>query len=148
MKPLLERVVVGAFFVLMGWLILLAAFGIGPMAGAPTHAPRWVIGAAGMVFANGGLLVLAPARGVALVGGGIIVVGISVISAWIALFGDAQYFSGGMSWFSRSVEVLIARLLFGAVAVLGLAISANALRKVWVHRVTGKPQDRYPSPRD
>ncbi len=124
-----QKLVTGVFLILMGVLILLAAFGIGPMSGSQMNAPRWVIGLCGLFFASGGLIVIAPTHKMASLAAGIMVAGITVICAWVALFGDARYFSGGLSIFSRETEVLIARALFGFVAVLGIAISANAVRR-------------------
>ncbi len=124
-----QKLLTGVFFILMGVLILLAAFGIGPMSGSRMNAPRWIIGLCGLFFASGGVVLIAPTHKVASLAAGIAVMGITVICAWIALFGDAQYFSGGLSMFSRDTEVLIARALFGAVAILGVAISANAMRR-------------------
>jgi hypothetical protein len=124
-----QKLLTGVFFILMGVLILLAAFGIGPMSGSRMNAPRWVIGVCGLFFTSGGVIVIAPTHKIASLAAGIAVVGITVICAWIALFGDARYFSGGLSIFSRDAEVLIARVLFGAVAILGVAISVNAIRR-------------------
>jgi hypothetical protein len=124
-----QKLLTGTFFILMGVLILLAALGIGPMSGARMNAPRWVIGLCGLFFASGGMIVIAPTHKIASLAAGIAVVGITVICVWIALFGDARYFSGGLSMFSQNTEVLIARALFGAVAILGVAISANAVRR-------------------
>ena len=129
MTNIRQKLVTGVFLILMGVLILLAAFGIGPMSGSQMNAPRWVIGLCGLFFASGGLIVIAPTHKMARLAAGIAVVGITVICTWIALFGDARYFSGGLSIFSRDAEVLIARALFGAVAILGIAISANAVRR-------------------
>ncbi len=124
-----QRLLTGAFFILMGVLILLAAFGIGPMAASRMNAPHWIIGLCGLFFASGGVILIAPTHKIARLAAGIAVVGITVVCAWAALFGDARYFSGGMSVFSQDTEVLIARALFGGVAILGGAISANAVRR-------------------
>ena len=123
----------------MGVMVVMAAFRVGPMSEAPAHAPGWIIGIAGVLFASCGILLLAPARRVVGFTGGIVVIGISVISAWVALFGDAQYFTGGMSVFARTMEVFVARVLFGAVAVLGFAIAANALRRILTKPDADKP---------
>jgi len=112
----------------MGAMILMAAFGVGPMSGAQMHAPRWVVGLAGLIFASGGVAAIAPTRGILNLAAGIVVGGLSAICAWIALFGEAEYFSGSLSVFSRSTDVLIARVVFGLVALLGAAIFANAVR--------------------
>ena len=124
-----ERFLLGGFFLLMGILISMAAFGVGPMSDSQMHAPRWVVGVAGVLFASSSVVLVAPAHRIARVAAGVIVVGLSAICAWVALFGEAQYFGGGTSLFSRSTEVFIARVVFGMVAILGTAISANALRR-------------------
>ena len=113
----------------MGVLISMVAFGAGPMSESPIHAPRWVIGVAGVLFASCSVVLVAPAHGSARVAAGVIVVGLSAICGWVALFGEARYFSGGMSMFPRATEVFMARVVFGMVAILGTAVSANALRR-------------------
>lgn len=131
MSSLQERLLVGGFCILMGVMISMAAFGVGPMSGSQTHAPSWVIGLAGVLFASSGVVVVAPAHRIAGLAAGVVVVGLTVISAWVALFGEAQYFSGGFSVFSKATEVFIARIMFGSVAILGIAISANAVRRAF-----------------
>ncbi len=89
----------------------------------------WIIGLAGVLFTSAGVVVIAPSQAIARIAAGILVVGLSAIFAWVALFGEAQYFSGGLSIFSNATEVMIARVLFGLVAILGIAIAVNALLK-------------------
>ena len=124
-----ERSLLGGFLILMGAMIVMAAFGVGPMSGAQMHAPRWVVGLAGLVFASGGVAAIVTTRGILNLVAGIVVGGLTVICAWVALFGDAKYFSGSPSLFSQATEVLIARVVFGLVALMGAAIFANAARK-------------------
>ncbi len=129
MKSSREKAVVAAFFILRGVMILFAAFGVGPMSGSKVHAPMWIIGLAGVLFTSAGVVVIAPSQAIVRIAAGILVVGLSAIFAWVALFGEAQYFSGGLSIFSNATEVMIARVLFGLVAILGIAIAVNALLK-------------------
>jgi hypothetical protein len=126
-----EKLLTGLFFVVMGVFILLAAFGLGPMSGSAIHAPRWVIGLAGLLFIGSGVLLIEKFHKLATFMAGFVTIGITVICAWIAVFGEAEYFSSGLSLFSDDTEVLIARVLFGAVAVLGAAITVNAFRKIF-----------------
>ena len=44
----------------MGVLISMVAFGAGPMSESPIHAPRWVIGVAGVLFASCSVVLVAP----------------------------------------------------------------------------------------
>lgn len=122
------------FFILMGVMILMAAFGFGPMSGSKTHAPSWVIGVCGLVFASGGVVLIGPSQRISSFGAGVVVMGLSAVFGWVALFGEAQYFSGGSSLFPRAVEVLVARVLFGSVAILGIGIAVNAVRNALASR--------------
>ena len=112
-------------------MILLAAFDIGPMSNSAMHAPRWLVAVAGMIFICGGLMLIAESHKVVPWIAGFVTIGMTVICAWIALFGEDEYFSGGPSIFSERIELLIARVLFGSVAILGTAITINALRKLF-----------------
>ncbi|MCP4203152.1 MAG: hypothetical protein GY769_14615 [bacterium] len=91
------RLLLSAFFVLMGVMVLLAAFDVGPLSGSETHAPSWVIGVSGVVFASCGVVLSASSQRIGRWGAGAVVIGLSVIFRWVALFGEALYFSGG-SW--------------------------------------------------
>ena len=134
MSPSHEKLLVGAFFCVMGGMVLLAAFGVGPMSNSATHAPRWIIGIAGLIFSACGLMLVSASHKIATWIAGTVTIGMTVICAWIALFGEDEHFSGGFSIFSERIEVLIARVLFGAVAILGTVITINALRKIFDKR--------------
>ena len=124
-----EKLLIGIFFAVMGLAILLAAFGLGPMSDSATHAPRWVIGVSGLVFLSSAFILAEISHTLTSLVAGIVTVGMTLICGWIAVFGEDEYFSGGLSLFSDRVEVLIARVLFGLVAGLGAAITINAIRK-------------------
>jgi hypothetical protein len=125
-----EKFVTGVFFSIMGVIILLAAFGLGPMSDSAMHAPRWIVGIAGMLFLGCGVMLIETFHRLASLMAGLATVGMTVICGWIALFGEDQYFSGGPSMFAEHTEVLIARVIFGLVTALGAAITINALRKL------------------
>ena len=114
----------------MGVIIILAVFGLGPMSDSDTHAPRWLIGIAGILFLSCGVMVIEAFHKLASLTAGLATIGMTVICGWIAIFGEDEHFSGGPSIFSDPTEVLIARVLFGSVALLGAAITINALRKI------------------
>lgn len=126
-----EKLLTGAFFSIMGVMVLLAAFGLGPMSNSAMHAPRWVVGLAGMLFLGCGAMLVETSHQLATWMAGLVTIGMTAICGWIALFGEDEYFSGGLSIFSDHVEVLIARVIFGFVAVLGTAITINAIRKIF-----------------
>ena len=64
---------------------------------------------------------------------GIILFALSVIGAWIALFGSSEEFYGGLSILPRDVNVVMARALFGFVALITLGTSAYVIRKGLIH---------------
>lgn len=123
------KLLLGAFFVLMGLMIVMAAFGVGPMSGSKVHAPRWVIGVCGVVFASCGVVLNARSQAIRSLGAGLVVIGLAMAFGWVALFGEARYFSGGSPLLTRAAEVLVARVLFASVAALGIGIAVNAVRK-------------------
>lgn len=131
-----EKLFIGIFFAVMGLAILSAAFGFGPMSDSAMHAPRWVIGASGLIFLSSAFILVEKAHTLSSLLAGIVTVGMTLVCGWIAIFGEDEYFSGGLSLFSDRVEVLIARVLFGLVAGLGAAITINAIRKTLGRRRT------------
>jgi len=133
-SPSHEKLMVGAFFCVMGGMVVLAAFGFGPMSKSAMHAPRWIVGIAGLIFSGCGLMLISASHKIATWIGGMVTIGMTIICGWIALFGEDEHFSGGFSVFSESIEVLIARVLFGAVAILGTAMTINALRNIFDKR--------------
>lgn len=126
MKPLARRAM-GLFLVGAGVAVELVALGIIPFDAQRIHAPMWVLSLSGVLFLAGGFTVLAPpGSGLAIWCGGAVVVSITAVSAWVALYGPEEGFSGGLPWIPRELDLLIARLMFGCVALLGLAIMAGA----------------------
>jgi hypothetical protein len=122
-------VLVGLVAALVGAIIVLAAFDRGPMSDAPMHAPAWIVALAGGFFATCGFLLAAPPGRAGVVFGGVATISLTIVFAWTALYGDARYFSGGLPFVSRHTNVVIARIMFALVALLGLAITANAFRR-------------------
>ena len=120
----------GIFCSMMGVVILLAAFGFGPMSDAAMNAPRWIVGVMGLIFLGSGVMLIDAFHRLASVMAGLVMVGMTVVCGWISIFGEDAYFSGGPSLFSERTEVLIARVMFGLVAALGAAISINAIRNL------------------
>lgn len=126
LRPWQQRAV-AVFFLVMGVLITLAAMDMGPMASAQRNAPRWVVAAAGVVFLCGGGLLLVPARWLGSLLAGVVVALLTAVFGWVALFGDSAHFvvsSGGI--LSADAQVLVARVIFAMVAVLGMAILVRA----------------------
>jgi hypothetical protein len=122
-----QQCALGVFFLAMGTMIALAAFDLGPMADAQRNAPRWVVAAGGMVFLCGGGLLLFPVRWLGSLLAGVVVFLLTGIFGWVALFGDSAYFVVSSDGFlSAENQVLVARVIFAMVALLGMAILVRA----------------------
>lgn len=125
-----ERTLLGVIFLAVGLFIGLIASGEIAIAEEDLHAPRWILGLIAVAFAGFGLAVLVPLGSrFAPWFGGAIVVSMTLIFGWVALFGAGAQFSGDWPFFSRSANVLIARIVFGCVTLLGLAMIVGAAMK-------------------
>lgn len=122
-----HKALVAWFIVLCGAMVTLAAFDVGPMAGAGMHAPRWIIALCGLGFLTCGALVLVSHRGAGRFLAAACVIAMTAVCAWISIFGDARYFSSSIAFIPDDVSVLLARVLFGAIAVMGFAICVRAI---------------------
>ena len=97
------------------------------------HAPNWVIALLGILFLSSGLvIVVSPESSIATWSAGTLVIGLTMVSAWVAVYGSSDHFSGDLPPFiSRDTTVIIARIIFGCVSLLGLAIILAAAKKTW-----------------
>jgi len=104
--------------------------GIVPVDAAAVHAPPWVILLCGASFLLAGTMILARQRSrVVRLCAVLLLLCLGLTGAWVALFGAASAFSGGMPFLAREANVLVARVLFGSGAVVVLALAAHALRR-------------------
>jgi len=125
-RPLLTTLLIVA-----GIVISLVAVGVIPVDPESIHAPNWIIALLGLLFLGGGLATIVnPRSGLASWAAGTVVISITIVSAWVALYGPSEQFSGNFPFFSRETNVTIARIMFGCVAVLGLGITVAAARYI------------------
>jgi hypothetical protein len=100
------------------------------------HAPDWILGLCGLLFLSGGLAIVAsPKSSIATWSAGTLVIFMTLISAWVAVYGASEHFSGDLPLLSRDSNVIIARIIFWCVSLLGLAITTAAIKKTWIDRV-------------
>lgn len=93
--------------------------GVVPVEPGSVHAPPWVLVACGAVFVLGGVAMLTYDRPrIQSAAGGTIVLAFGLVAGWVALFGEAAQFSGGLPFVSRGLNVAIARGMFGLGSVL------------------------------
>ena len=123
-------------FILAGIVIELIVIDVISIDESLVHAPDWVIALCGLLFLSGGLaLVAGPKNQIATWSAGTLVISMTLISAWVAVYGASEHFSGDFPFISRDSNVIIARIIFGCVSLLGLAIIAAAAKKTWIDRV-------------
>ncbi len=132
-----NRPLLSIFLIVPGIVISLVAIDVIQVDPEAVHAPNWIIGLLGLLFLGGGLAtVVNPRSSLASWSAGTVVISLTIVSAWVALYGPSEQFSGDFPFFSRENNVTIARIVFGLVALLGLAITAAAIRKTghWKER--------------
>jgi hypothetical protein len=125
-----KRLIWGLILLGSGFFVAALSVNMIPIDESNLHVPRWVLALVSIVFVSTGVLVVLnqKSRGSYLLAG-IILFAMSVIGAWIALFGSSEQFYGGLSILPRDVNVAMARILFGFLAMITLAVSAYVLRK-------------------
>ena len=127
-----SRIVVGALLLIAGIVVWLALAGAISLDEKSINAPKWVIVLIGLLFIASGLAAGAISQGsVATWSGGAVVVTMTVISGWVALFGSSAHFSGDNTFLSKSADEIVTRIIFGSVSLLGLAIIGAAALKTW-----------------
>ncbi len=132
MKPPPRRILVGVLLLLAGIVVSLVASGIISVDEDAVHAPKWILALLGLLFAGSGLATLVdPRTSLARWSAGTVVTTITVVSAWVSLFGSNEHFSGDWPFLSDDANVQISRIVFGCVALLGLAMIVAAARKTW-----------------
>jgi hypothetical protein len=60
--------------------------------------------------------------------GGLLVLSFAVVGGWIAFFGDADQFSGGIPLLTESNNVIIARILFGSGSLVCFLVAIYAFK--------------------
>lgn len=126
-----KRPLLSILLIVPGIVISFVAIDVIPVDPESVHAPTWIIGLLGLLFLGGGLAtVVNPHSSLASWSAGTVVISLTIASAWVALYGPSDHFSGDFPFLSRGTNVTIARIVFGCVALLGLAITAAAFKKI------------------
>jgi hypothetical protein len=144
-----EMTLIGIGAALFGIYFMLVGLGVLPVPGGAgnLHAPHWIAFCCGAVFGLAGLAVMLQAAGRAnaraelpadaprwmhavqyLIGVALFAL-FALIGSWVAIGGDARYFSGGVPGLSGAANVSFARIAFGFGAiVMWLAIIGYAIQ--------------------
>jgi hypothetical protein len=112
-----------------GGFILLIASGVVPAQSA-NDTPMWVVGLAGVVFVIAGVMIMLRNYSRLLdLFAALILASFAIIGGWVAFFGSAEGFSGGIPFLPHDMNVSLARSLFGFGAFLCCAMFVYALRR-------------------
>jgi hypothetical protein len=136
--PLLGKFLFVAAFGTAGLALLAVAFGwIHPLAQS-MEAPRWVLGAAGIMFLAGGFIPMTIRRGSnawqSRLVGAVVLLALAAIFNWIAFGPGPRHFTstitfGGSSGQRAAMGDTSGRMIFGIIAVLiDLLVIAVAVR--------------------
>lgn len=109
----------------IGLFILLVAAGVIPTDPGSIHAPRWVLGLCGVVFAAGGVAILGPRFALLRnIGLSALLLAMGGVAFWAAALAPVEGWSGGIPLVPRAVNVWFARGLagFGVLLCLGLLV--------------------------
>ena len=133
MKVSPGRILTGVLLVVAGIVVGIVASGTISVDEDAVHAPNWILALLGLLFAGGGLATLVdPRTSLARWSAGTVVTTITVVSAWVSLFGSSEHFSGDWPFLSDDANVLVSRIVFGCVSLLGLAMIVAAAKKSWI----------------
>ena len=103
----------------IGLFIMLAAAGVIPSDPKSFHAPRWVVGMFGLLFLFAGLVLgFSDYPRIRQILAALLVLVFSLVCGWMALFSDAESWSGGIPFVSARTNGMIAKTLIGLFGLL------------------------------
>src|SRR6056297_3130553 len=119
----------GWLFIGVGLAVMALALGLLPLDDTNVTAPRWIVGIGGAIFATAGLMMLlgeqSPVNNLL---AAFLLTGMGLIGGWVGLFGSDEGFSGGLPFLPETVNISLARGLFGMGAMICLLMAAYAFK--------------------
>ena len=101
-----------------------------PVAPETIHAPRIIVVLAGLLFWVCAVSLMSGSRPRwNHFFGGVILAIFAVIGGWVSIYGESDAISGGAPFASRGTNVSVARIVFGAGALLSAGLSLYAFVK-------------------
>ena len=129
MKPK-QKTIFAWFFILMGLPFILISVNLLSIDESTLHAPKWVLGLCGFIFSLSGVIMLLGEKShFNNLLAGLLILSFALVGGWVALFGSAEQFSGGLTVLSETQNVNIARVLFGIGSLICFAITIYAIRQ-------------------
>jgi hypothetical protein len=126
------------FIILIGLIPVAIALGVLPVDESSVHAPMWVVALGGLVFVWAGCLMLVGQKSIwSHLFAGLILLSFAAVGAWVALFGAADGFSGGIPMLSHETNTKVARGVFGFGSFCCLLLFVYAVRQIFVKKTEG-----------
>lgn len=122
--------ILGWVCLLLGIYLMLMALEWLPVEEGSVNAPLWVLALCGIVFICAGLMILLRQHK-RLVDwlAALVCFSFAAVGCWVSLYAPAEGFSGGIPFLGQENNVVLARVVFAAGAVICLLMSIYALRQ-------------------
>ncbi len=121
----------GGICILSGVYILLVSLGALATVGVESDTPKWVLWACSITFVAAGIALSTEPRSLARsVCVACILIAMASVGVWVSVFSPADGFSGGIPFLPRSLNVGLARGLFGFGALICLLMLLALWRTV------------------
>ena len=120
----------------IGLFIMLAAADVIPSDPKGFHAPRWVVGMFGLLFLFAGLMLgFSDYPRIKQRLAAFLVLIFSILCGWMALFSEAEEWSGGIPFLSPRTNGMIAKTLIG---LFGLLLFYAFIRLLFRKRIASE----------
>ncbi|MFH1845670.1 MAG: hypothetical protein ABIF77_20995 [bacterium] len=120
---------------LLGVAIILLSAGVIPLEPDSLNVPLWILTVIGVLLLSAGLSAFLPSNSAS--ANAFIAVTLALFAlvlTWVSLWGDSRAFSGGIPLLPGSVNVVLARVVFGSLALVlwiltGVVWQSSRVRK-------------------
>lgn len=120
------------FCILLGLYPVSIALGVLDVAQEDLRAPLWVFAVVGLAFVIVGcMLMLGSSSPWNDLLAGMLCLGFGILGLWVAIYGPAEGFSGGIPLFPHTLNTTIGRWVFGLGSVISFSISGWAFYRWW-----------------
>jgi len=134
----------GWLFIGVGLAVMALALGLLPLDDTNVTAPRWIVGIGGAIFATAGLMMLlgeqSPVNNLL---AAFLLTGMGLIGGWVGLFGSDEGFSGGLPFLPETVNISLARGLFGMGALICFLLAAYAFKLQFEYKNRGDDESDH-----
>lgn len=119
----------GWLFIAIGLTVIALSLNLLPVVDSVFGAPKWIVGIAGSIFAIAGLIMLLGEKSkINNLLAGCLLAGLGLIGGWVGLFGSDEGFSGGLPFLPETVNISLARSIFGMGALICFLLAAYAFK--------------------